>query len=138
MHNEEAMPARLRLEILAYAPTVFFACRTCEVALREGGVSRSVREEQLRTGLPPELAQEYSRISDWVRELAARHQGRIAVDVIDVASVRGFWKSLRHGIRHYPAIIVGGRIFAGTDFSAAADAVDKCLPAHAGFKSHRA
>ena len=129
MHNEEAMPARLRLEILAYAPTVFFACRTCEVALREGGVSRRVREEQLRAGLPPELAQEYSRISDWVRELAARHQGRIAVDVIDVASVRGFWKSLRHGIRTYPAIVTGGRIFTGTELSAAADAVDRSLAA---------
>ena len=131
MHNDDAVSAKLSLEILAYAPTVFFACRTCEVALREGGVSRSIREEQLRAWLPPELAQEYSRISDWVRELTARHQGRIAVDVIDVASVRGFWKSLRHGIRHYPAVIVGGRIFAGTEFSAAADAVDKFLSAGA-------
>jgi hypothetical protein len=127
MHNEQAMPAELRLEILAYAPTAFFACRSCEVALREAGVSRSVREEQFRTGLPLELAQEYGHLSDWVRDLAARHQGRIAIDVIDVASVRGFWKSLRHGIRHYPAIIVGGRVFAGAEFSAAADAVDRCL-----------
>jgi hypothetical protein len=121
------MPAELELEILAYAPTVFFFCRTCEAALREGGVSRRVRAEQLRGGLPPELAQEYGRLSEWVRELAARHEGQIAIDVIDVASVRGFWKSLRHGIRRYPAVIVEGQTFVGPELSAAAAAVDRRL-----------
>jgi hypothetical protein len=129
LHHEEAMPAELKLEIIAYAPTAFFFCRNCEAALGEGGVGRSVRQEQLRAGLPPDLAREYGRLSDWVRELAARHEGRIAVHVIDVASVRGFWKSLRHGIRRYPAIIVGGQVFAGTELSAAAAAVDRSLPA---------
>jgi hypothetical protein len=60
----KGMPAELRLEILAYAPTAFIACRNCEVALQEAGVSRSVREEQFRTGLPLELVQEYDHHFD--------------------------------------------------------------------------
>ena len=125
------MPAKLKLEILAYAPTAFFYCRSCEVALSEGGVGRSVREEQLRAGLPPDLAREYARVSDWVVQLVALYGERIIVDLIDVASVRGFWKTLRHGIRSYPAVIVGGRIFAGAELSAAAAVVAKSLTAAA-------
>jgi hypothetical protein len=127
--REQTMPAKLKLEIVAYAPTAFFGCRTCEVALREGGVGRTVREEQLRTGLPPDLAREYGRVSDWVAELVVRHGERIIVDLIDVASVRGFWKTLRHGIRRYPAVIVGGQTFAGAELSTAAAAVAKILAA---------
>ncbi len=127
----KTMPAKLKLEILAYAPTAFFGCKNCEVALSEGGVGRRVREEQLRAGLPPDLAQEYGRVSDWVVELVARHGERIVVDLIDVASVRGFWKTLRHGIRRYPAVIVGGRTFAGADLSAAAAVVARSIGAAA-------
>ncbi len=111
----------LRIEILAYAPTAFFGCRNCEVPLGPTGVGRAVRREQLDAGLPEEMLQEYARISDWVRRLAASHGERIALDVIDVASVRGFWKALRHRTRRYPAVIVDGRVSA--DLGAAEAAV---------------
>lgn len=124
------MHAPVKLEILAYAPTLFFQCRKCETALGQAGLARSVREEQLATGLPPDVQREYDEVSGWVRDLLARHGERVAVDLVDVASVRGFWKSLRHGIRRYPTVIVDGRErFSGSDLAAAESAVERRLSA---------
>jgi len=114
------MTAPLRLEVLTYAPTAFFQCRHCEAVFDETGLGRGIREEQLAKGLPPELLEEYARVSDWVRRVAAAHGGRIALDLIDVASVRGFWKTLRHRIRRYPAVIVNGRVAASLEAAEAA------------------
>ncbi len=100
----------LQIEILAYAPTAFFQCRHCETALDEAGIGRAARREQLGAGLPGDLLQEYARVSEWARRLADSHGQRIALEVIDVASVQGFWKALRHRTRRYPAVIVDGRV----------------------------
>ena len=121
------MPALLRLQILAYTPTAFFQCRGCEIVMEETGFGRSVREEQIGSGLPPEMQREYAGISDRVERLVAAGGGRVAVELIDVASLRGFWKSLRHGIRRYPAFIVGGRVTA--DLAAAEAEIARRLSA---------
>jgi hypothetical protein len=31
------------------------------------------------------------------------------VKVSDATSLQGLWSALRHGLHHYPAIVVGGR-----------------------------
>jgi len=122
------MAAPVKLEVLAYAPTLFLNCRGCEAALGEAGLARGVREEQLRSGLPADVQREYAEVSGWVRQLAQRHGTRVSIDLVDVASVRGFWKSLRHRIRRYPAVIVDGReSFAGTDLAAAEGALERRL-----------
>ena len=36
-------------------------------------------------------------------------EGRVLFKIIDVASIEGFLKSLRYGVRKYPAIIVNGK-----------------------------
>jgi len=118
------MPAEHKLEILAYAPTAFFACRHCEVVMSEAGVGAGVHREQLSSGLPPDMAKDYGRVSSWVLEQVARCGDRVAVEVIDVASVRGFWKSLRHRVHRYPAVIVDGENF-GADLAAASAALDR-------------
>jgi hypothetical protein len=41
------------------------------------------------------------------------------VKIIDAASIEGFWKILRHGLKVYPAVVIGNAKFAGTDFRAA-------------------
>jgi hypothetical protein len=122
------MAAPVKLEVLAYAPTLFLNCRGCEAALGEAGLARGVHEEQLRSGLPADVQREYVDVSGWVRQLARRHGTRVSIDLVDVASVRGFWKSLRHRIRRYPAVIVDGReSFSGADLAAAEGAVERRL-----------
>ncbi|MDI6695679.1 MAG: hypothetical protein QME21_11585 [Anaerolineales bacterium] len=96
----------LLVEIIAYAPTAYYHCTHCEVAFREMGVSNNFHREQLDSSLPADLAAEYQKMSDWVRDLFRRYCDQVVVQVIDAASVEGFIKSLRYKTRKFPAIIV--------------------------------
>ncbi len=110
----------LLVEIVAYAPTAFYHCTHCEVLWQETGFSKGLHEEQVASALPPDLLQDYQAVSDWVRRLFRVHCDRVIVKVIDAASLEGFWKTLRHGLRRYPAVVVEGWVkFSGADFSAA-------------------
>jgi hypothetical protein len=114
------MEEPLLVEIVAYAPTAFYHCTHCEVIWQETGFSQGVHEEQIASALPADMLQQYQAISDWVRQLFNVHCDRVVVKVIDAASIEGFWKTVRHGLRQYPAVLVGGRAkFSGTDFQAA-------------------
>lgn len=120
----------LKIEILAYAPTAFFQCRHCEVVMGEAGLGSRIRADQLTDALPGDLQRELARVLDWATRLISTHSGRVEVEFIDAASVRGLWKSLRHGLWRYPAVVVGGRErFRGTNLVAAEGAVAERLAA---------
>ncbi len=106
----------LLVEIVAYAPTAFYHCTHCEIVWKETGFSQGLHEEQVSSALPPDMMQDYQAVSDWVQHLFKVHCDRVVVKVIDAASIEGFWKTLRHSLRHYPAILVGGSKFIGTNF----------------------
>ena len=109
----------LLIEIVAYAPTAFYHCTHCEIVWQETGFSRGVHEEQIASALPPDMLQEYQAVSDWVNRLFLVYCDKVLVKVIDAASIEGFWKTLRHGLKHYPTVVIGSAKFAGTDFGAA-------------------
>ena len=110
----------LLIEIVAYAPTAFYHCTHCEVVWQETGFSKGLHEEQVASALPPDMMHDYQAVSDWVRRLFQVHCDGVVVKVIDAASLEGFWKTVRHGLQRYPAVVVGGRAkFSGTDFAAA-------------------
>ncbi len=117
----------LVIEIVAYAPTAYYHCTHCEVIWKGSGFSEGLHEEQVRSALPPDLLQDYQAVSDWVRRLLRLHCDGLIVKVIDAASVEGMWKTLRHGLSRYPAVIVGGRKFIGADFSAAEAEISRQL-----------
>jgi len=109
----------LLVEIVAYAPTAFYHCTHCEIIWKETGFSNGVHEEQVASALPPDVMQDYQAVSDWVRQLFKVYCDRVRVKVIDAASIEGFWKTLRHGLRRYPAVLVGPAKFSGANFAAA-------------------
>lgn len=118
----------LLVEIVAYAPTAYYHCTHCEVIWQETGFSHGLHEEQVANALPAEMLQEYQAVSDWVRHLFDAHCDRVMVKVIDAASIEGFWKTLRHGLKHYPAVVVGGQTkFVGPDFKFAEAEIDRQL-----------
>jgi hypothetical protein len=120
----------VRVDVIAYAPTAFYHCQHCEVTFEQAGFGRRIREEQLAGALPPDLLHDYQALSDWVRALTESYCGLIVVKVIDAASIEGFWKSLRHGVRRYPAVIVEGReTYIGTDTVAIRRLIDRYVPA---------
>ena len=118
----------LLVEIVAYAPTAFYHCTHCEVVWKESGFSEGLHEEQVKSALPPDLLQDYQAVSDWVHHLITTHCDQVLIKVIDAASLEGVWKSARHGLGRYPAVIVGGRQrFIGADFSGAEAEIAKQL-----------
>ena len=109
----------LLVEIVAYAPTAYYHCTHCEVIWKETGFSEGLHEEQMKSALPPDLLNDYQAVSDWVRRLMKIHCDQVVVKVVDAASLEGLWTTTRHGLGRYPAVVVGGRCFMGTDFSTA-------------------
>jgi hypothetical protein len=120
----------LLVEIVAYAPTAFYHCTHCEIVWHETGFSKGLHDEQIASALPPDMMQDYQKVSDWVRHLFQVHCDRVIVKVIDAASIEGFWKSLRHGLKSYPAVIAGGKaVSSGTDFAPAEAEITRRLDA---------
>lgn len=109
----------LSVQVITYAPTIFRHCQHCEVAFAGVGLGERIHRAEAQDALPDDLAAEFQQVSDWVHGLLQRHGPRVAVSVIDAASIEGIWKSLRLGVRRYPAVVLDGterRI--GSDFAA--------------------
>jgi hypothetical protein len=107
------MSKPLLVEIITYAPTAYYHCTHCEVAWREMGASNRIHQEQIESSLPPDLAEDYQAISDWVREAFRLYCDQLLIKVIDAASLEGFVKSIRYRIHRYPAILMDGTKFTG-------------------------
>jgi hypothetical protein len=99
----------LRVEVITYAPTVFYHCQHCELTFQQIGIGDRVHRQEAREALPEDLREEFHELSEWVARVHERHAGRVRMRIVDVASVEGFWKSLRHRTHRYPAMIIGGR-----------------------------
>jgi len=116
------------IEVIVYAPVAFFHCMHCELIWRESGARTRDRREQLETSLPADLQVQYQRLSDWVRAMVEAHGPRLRFRIVDAASVEGCFKSLRYGVRRYPAVIVDGKVKSmGTSFERATALVERRL-----------
>ena len=107
----------VRVEVIAYAPTHYHHCQHCEVTWEVMGLGRKVHREQLDSGLPEDLAQQFHQLSEWVGTLRSKFGGRVQVCLVDAASIEGFFKSLVRRFRRYPAFSVEGERYVGADFS---------------------
>jgi hypothetical protein len=113
----------VNVTVITYAPTIFRHCQHCEVAFQGIGLGERMHRDEAKDALPPDLIADFQRVSDWVHALLRRHRTGVAVSVVDAASIEGVWKSLRHGVRRYPTVIVDGRTAAVGAELDAADAV---------------
>ena len=126
--SRTSRPKAITIEVVAYAPVTFFHCMHCELIWEETGVTSRGRREQLDTCLPDDLKQHYQQLSDWVRRMVGAYDGLIRFRIIDAASVEGWIKSLRYGVRRYPAVIVDGREKSiGTEFERATALIERRL-----------
>ena len=128
MSREMARGRPVTVQVIAYAPTIFRHCQHCEVAFSGLGFSEKMHKAEAADALPEELLQEFQQVSDWIHSLLERHGDGLKVSVVDAASIEGVWKSLRHGVRRYPAVVVDGEDkFVGTDFAPANRLIDQRL-----------
>ena len=99
----------LSVQVIAYAPTIFRHCQHCEVAFAGLGFGERIHRDEARDALPPDLLDDFQRVSDWVHRLLERHGPKVRVSVVDAASIEGVWTSLRHRVRQFPTVIVDGQ-----------------------------
>ena len=122
----------VRVQVITYAPTVFYHCQHCELTFKQAGVGDRVHREQAREALPDDLRREYEQVSTWVHDLAHRFGERVTWRLVDAASIEGFWKSLRNHVRRYPAVIVEGeRKHVDTDLESAGRVIERYVTAPA-------
>lgn len=120
----------LMVEVIAYAPTQFFHCQHCEFIFQAAEVEgvKKFHADALETSMPADMMKEYQGLSDWVMDAVEKYGGRVVFKVIDATSVEGLLKSVRHGIRKYPAIIVNGKEKqSGPDFKSAESLINRQL-----------
>jgi hypothetical protein len=123
------------VQVIAYAPTIFYHCQHCELTFQEMGIGDRLRRREAADALPPDLAREFQAVSDWVHRLIHRHGTALRIDVLDAASIRGFLTSLRRRIGRYPAVIVDGEsLWTGLEFEAIDAEIDRRVEAAARSK----
>lgn len=123
------MPS-LMVEIIAYAPTQFYQCRSCEFVMDQAKIDgvKAFHVDTLETSMPSDLMQAYRNLSEWVINAAEHYGGRVVFKVVDAASMEGFFKSLKYRVRKYPAVIIDGKAKTiGDDFHQAEVLIDQQL-----------
>jgi hypothetical protein len=115
------------LEIVTKVISTFGQCRRCKILFDEAGFDQKVHQKEMDE-YPADLKEEYSKLSDWIRELNRLYKHRLSIKLIDVQSPLGIYKSLRYRIRIYPTFIVEGKeTYAGWDKSRLEGLLDKYI-----------
>lgn len=116
------------IEVIAYAPTQFYHCQHCEVVFKEHGIGDKIHAEQLRSSMPADLLRDYANVSRWVKAMFDRYGEQIVVKVIDAASLEGFFKAVRYGLRKFPAVVVNHKEkYSGADLAQAEPLIQRQL-----------
>jgi len=119
----------ISLEIVTRVLTTFDHCRHCEIFFDEAGLDKKFHQKEVNE-YPPDLKEEFVKLSDWIRELTRLYKHRLLIRLIDVQSFLGIYKSLRHRIRKYPTFIVEGKeTYAGWDKNQLEGLLDKHIKA---------
>jgi Protein of unknown function (DUF1525) len=118
------------VDVIAYAPVAFFHCQHCELIWQHTDVPEKARREQVETSLPSDLQDQYQQLSDWVHRMVEVHGPRLHFRIVDAASAEGWLKSLRYGVRRYPAVVVDGKETSlGADLKPATVLIERRLAA---------
>ncbi len=119
------------LEIVTKVLTTYDHCSHCEVIFDQAGLDKKFHQKEMDE-YPPDLKEEFIKLSDWIRELTRLYKHRLLIRLIDVQSLLGIYKSVRYRIRKYPTFIVEGKeIYTRWDKNRLEDLLDKYVRASA-------
>ena len=106
----------LTVEVISYlASHRVWQCAHCELIMNEAGVNAQYRYQDM-ADYQADLKEEMAKLGDWLGELCQLYRHRIRIRLIDAQSPLGFYKSLIHRIRRYPAFIIEKKdVYSGWD-----------------------
>jgi histone acetyltransferase (RNA polymerase elongator complex component) len=115
------------LEIVTKVMTTYDHCRHCKIFFDEAGLDKKFHQKEMDE-YPPDLKEESTQLSDWIRELNRLYKHRLLIRLIDVQSLLGIYKSLRYRIRKYPTFIIEGKeSYTGWDKNQLEGLLDKYI-----------
>jgi len=124
------------LEIVTTVMTSFDYCRQCDILFDQVGLAKKNHQREMDE-YPPDLKEELSQLSEWIRELTRLYKHRLLIKLVNAQSPFGIYKSLRYRIRSYPTFIVEGKeTYVGWDRNHLESILDKHIKA-APLPNHR-
>jgi hypothetical protein len=128
----------IMLEIVTRVLTTYDHCRHCEVFFDQAGLDKKLHQKEVNE-YPPDLKEDAVKLSEWIKELTRLYKHRLLIKLIDVQSLLGIYKSLRHRIRRYPTFIIEGKeVYTGWDKNQLEDLLDKYIQSYIHSKHRRA
>jgi hypothetical protein len=125
--SQEKMMRPIFLEIVTPVVTTYDHCRHCTPFFEQSGLQKQF-DQKTMNDYPEDLKEDFVRLSNWIRELCKLYQHRLLIKLIDAYSPVGFYKSLRHRIRKYPAFIVEKKeTFVGWDKNKLEEILDRYM-----------
>ncbi|MFH1241925.1 MAG: hypothetical protein V1689_06120 [Pseudomonadota bacterium] len=87
------------------------------------------RDEADLNEYPEGLKEDHRFLTSWLSELVQKYKEKIRIEVINVSSFRGFYKSIRYWTQTYPTFVVNKKEkYSGRDKSR----LDLILEGHLG------
>ena len=83
-------------------------CNSCELIMANANPDQVPYARGLDE-YPPDWQADFHHLSDIIMSLSERYQSGILIRIWDPRSLQGLWKSIRYGVRRYPAFIIDGR-----------------------------
>jgi hypothetical protein len=98
----------LTIDVIAFLPEELGLCRTCtafldQVTLRHASGALS------QDSYPPEYQQVVDRLAELVKHISIEFSEKVLIRLVDPRSLTGIIKVIRHGIRHYPTVLIQGK-----------------------------
>ncbi len=84
-------------------------CNPCELIMSQA-IPGEAAEEGGIDEYPPEIMQEFSRLSAAIYGLVDKYQDQVLVKIWDPRSLQGLIKSIRFNVHRYPTFIINGQL----------------------------
>ena len=99
----------VQIDVFFPIPEGWGFCNACETMIAQAGLDKAPYERGLDE-YPPEMKQDFQRLSDTVYSLADRYREQVRIRIWDPRSFQGLIKSIRYGVRQYPTFIINGHL----------------------------
>lgn len=99
----------ITVDVIFPVPQGWGMCLSLEMIMAQADLDQGPHQRG-QDEYPPEWQADFQRLSDIIIDLSERYQSSIIIRTWDPHSLQGLWKSVRFGVRRYPAFIVAGHM----------------------------
>lgn len=99
----------VEVTLVGVLPTIFNMCAPCCTTDELGRCGIDLSADQLRE-YPPDVLETNAKAAVLFMQLLEDYRGAVRPVVVDSATPRGIWLTLRHGLGHRLSVLVRGKV----------------------------